>query len=744
MRKIILLLLVVVSSISMYAADALSGEFSVSASKKVAFSKGNLQATTTDLGANWMWGFAEHQYDYVGNAVANTKISGNGTVSENGTVDLFGWSTAATFYGISKSIAESEYPGSFVDWGAAVGDGWFTLSKDELEYLFNSRSGNKASAVAGTADARYAKATVNSVNGVIVFPDGGSFAASEFTSVASLNTANAAFTTTTCTAEQWSALEAKGCVFLPTAGNRSGQGVYEVNAAGIYWSSTKDGDETAYAMRIKSDGFVPYDWYYRYAGFSVRLVTTVPQKGDTIRYTYKGNTLYYLITARTGGSNNNVTIVKGGSTSWKEEEKPTGALVIPNTIEDVTGTVYDVTAMYESAFKDCDGITSVDFSENKQLTFVSRMAFFGCTALTSVTLSDYITYLSDYCFHGAQLTTIDLKNVQYICQYIFDYCNIAEVHIPKSVRYIFDQNRLFDHAATITCDAENPYYAAIDNVLYNKEITMIYALPLAATHDIHIPATVTSMLYQCMHEYPGTIYINSQITPTWPLEAPGDNRNSPAGDVFVGCGLYEFYTTGRYEGTTGDFGKVKSLTEQLVYTVDVKAGEHGSVNINDTTACNQVTIIAIADAHYDFVKWSNGSTDQVILLEVVSDTAIVAEFALQKFNVTVVAENGSVTAKDMMEVPVDLSQPVEYGMKLYLTATPNEGYEFDSWTNYDPATGLTVTDNVTVTATFKAKPTALDPVTCNPSSVTRKLINNGQLLIIRDGKVFNALGQEVK
>jgi len=103
-----------------------------------------------------------------------------------------------------------------------------------------------------------------------------------------------------------------------------------------------------------------------------------------------------------------------------------------------------------------------------------------------------------------------------------------------------------------------------------------------------------------------------------------------------------------------------------------------------------------------------------------------------------------VMAKDMMEVPVDLSQPVEYGMKLYLTATPNEGYEFDSWTNYDPATGLTVTDNITVTATFKTKPTALDQITPNPSPLTAKRLINGQLFIQRGDELFNAQGARVE
>ncbi|MCR5049832.1 MAG: hypothetical protein K6A36_01975, partial [Paludibacteraceae bacterium] len=44
---------------------------------------------------------------------------------------------------------------------------------------------------------------------------------------------------------------------------------------------------------------------------------------------------------------------------------------------------------------------------------------------------------------------------------------------------------------------------------------------------------------------------------------------------------------------------------------------------------------------------------------------------------------------------------VEGGTTIHLTATPDEGYIFDSWIGYDPETGLTVNSDTTVTAVFK-------------------------------------------
>ena len=187
-----------------------------------------------------------------------------------------------------------------------------------------------------------------------------------------------------------------------------------------------------------------------------------------------------------------------------------------------------------------------------------------------------------------------------------------------------------------------------------------------------------------------------------------------------------------------------AVISQLVYEVEATAGPNGSVAIVDTTDCNQVTITATPNVGCNFVAWSTGSTNPTLVLNVVADTTVKAIFEKQTFTVTVVAENGTVTAKDMMEAPVDLSQPIEYGMKLYLTATPDDGYVFDSWTNYNPATGLTVTDNITVTATFKTKPTGFDQINQQSTINNQKLMINGQLFIQHGDELFNAQGARVE
>lgn len=234
---------------------ALKGVFSVSATKKVRFSKGNLQATYNSSASAYTWGFAANQYDYIGNAAGNTTIDSqtNGAV-----VDLFGWSTASTTYGISTSRDDKNYSGDFVDWGKAIDDKgtWSTLSKDEWTYLINTREVN-----GGTKEGKsYQRATINSdatsVYGMILYPD-------NFTSQTSA---------TSYTSIEWTTMEENGCVFLPAAGNRS---IAEVGGGGGgFWSSTALDKGDSYLLIFKDSLlFVTDD--LRSLGYSVRLVTEV-------------------------------------------------------------------------------------------------------------------------------------------------------------------------------------------------------------------------------------------------------------------------------------------------------------------------------------------------------------------------------------------------------------------------------------------------------------------------------------
>lgn len=275
------------------------GEYSVSSTEKVYFSKGNLQAViASGDGYNYTassWQFAENQWDHIGAATTDYSSFAAGS-----TVDLFGWvgSTASyNTYGLctysTTGYAGDPYYGTSdndhlkSDWGVlAISNGgntanfgWRTLSSTEWVYLFDTRA--SGATVNGTSDARYTFATINTndgnggVNGVLLFPDGVTIDNSEASSWGNIN--DKSEWGTKCTSSQWTALEDKGCVFLPVTGYRT---THEINQwwRGFYWSSSPTQSQAYRALCVNFAANylkLPDEYWYRCWAASVRLVMDV-------------------------------------------------------------------------------------------------------------------------------------------------------------------------------------------------------------------------------------------------------------------------------------------------------------------------------------------------------------------------------------------------------------------------------------------------------------------------------------
>ena len=234
------------------------GCFSVGADQYVAFAPGNLQYTYSSR----KWSFAENQYDTIGNANTNGTTLGS-------VIDMFGWSTSSSVWGVSTSSNNTDYAGEFLDWGAnTIGkdkpNTWRTLTSEEWDYLLNLRP--DAANLKGIAQ-------VAGVNGLVLLSD-------NWTTPAGL-TFKSGFVTAydesafaahqTFTAEQWAQMQEAGAVFLPAAGVRNGASIYFLNNYCNYWSATSFGD--SYAFYISA---TPNEAYVgnadRNNGQAVRLV----------------------------------------------------------------------------------------------------------------------------------------------------------------------------------------------------------------------------------------------------------------------------------------------------------------------------------------------------------------------------------------------------------------------------------------------------------------------------------------
>ena len=238
--------------------------FSISSSKQVYFSSGNLQYHPV----NNEWRFAEDQLDYIGEANVNCSST------YNGWLDLFGSNTSVHF-GVSTSTNYRDCNVLFVDWGTnQIGNDapntWRTLTWDEWDYVVFDRP--NASSLRGVVQ-------VNGVNGLVLLPDnwvcpsGVTFKPG----VHSEYSAEAYGQYQTFTAEQWSKLEAAGAVFFPAAGGRDGSNVLVVQELGYYWSAPYHNYYQADYLSFNS-GEVAIQRDIRYFGFSVRLVKDIAPK----------------------------------------------------------------------------------------------------------------------------------------------------------------------------------------------------------------------------------------------------------------------------------------------------------------------------------------------------------------------------------------------------------------------------------------------------------------------------------
>ena len=259
----------------------LTGCFSVSTSKQVRFSRGNLQYTRSTN----TWSFAEHQYDFIN----TSNVTGGIDYTEQGhteyhyykegtglsdKIDLFGWigSTGCAKWGISTSEDDNDYSGDFADWGRNIGDGntWYTLTSDEWGYLLSKRT--NAGNLIGVARIKLNADGTQFANDLVLLPDNWACPnrVTFKSGIAADESGQAYADYQTFTLTDWRKLEVAGAVFLPAAGYRLGAGVGYAQHFGGYWSATPRA-----AVSFRSNLLTISHFLGPSYGFPVRLVQDI-------------------------------------------------------------------------------------------------------------------------------------------------------------------------------------------------------------------------------------------------------------------------------------------------------------------------------------------------------------------------------------------------------------------------------------------------------------------------------------
>ena len=340
-----------------------------------------------------------------------------------------------------------------------------------------------------------------------------------------------------------------------------------------------------------------------------------------------------------------------------------GTVTIPST----------VTTINQDAFKGCERMTSLTIPSN--VTSLGNSCFSECTGLTSAHVDGSIVYMGSFVFDGdSSLTSITFgDNVQTIGRYCASYCqNLTDLTIGNGVRKI-EEGAFCEctalHPVTIPSSVDTIEYLAFYNVNYITYHGNATGSPWGALHynaefafeddaqtvltaylgiggDVTIPSYTTTIadgaFQNCIsvtsviipesvtsignHAFAGctgleTIHLQADVPPT-----VGNNTFSNINSncvVYVPCGSIEAYQI------SPDWSVFDNFRNEGVYLVITENIMGGTVSVIQPTCNNSVaTLTAIPEEEYVFHQWSDGSVENPRTLTLVSDSTIVAYFAL--------------------------------------------------------------------------------------------------------------------
>ena len=171
------------------------------------------------------------------------------------------------------------------------------------------------------------------------------------------------------------------------------------------WSTLKFVDPEVYAhttLHVPLGSLEAYKSAVFWKEFSniVGDATADDPGNDGYGYDFKVDGVYYK--------------VKDGNAVVTNNGKPncySGDVVIPDEVTH-EGTVYRVTAIGDSVFKNCTALTSIDLGNS--IDSIGMYAFQGCTGLTSITIPESVDLIFPYAFGGCtNIKTLIFNPVSY-------------------------------------------------------------------------------------------------------------------------------------------------------------------------------------------------------------------------------------------------------------------------------------------------------------------------------------------
>lgn len=204
--------------------------------------------------------------------------------------------------------------------------------------------------------------------------------------------------------------------------------------------------------------------------------------GDTfVANTAEGISVSYKVTAE--GETNTVQVGDGSNRAI--DIMTSGAITIPDTVTN-NGITYTVTSIGDSAFFQCEKISSVAFPAN--LTSIGNSSFATCTQITSVTFPVSLTSIGNnafaYCMALSSTNLSACTNLTSIGDAAFFFCTpLSNVTFPASLISIGES--AFNGAALRSADL-----SACTSMVSISEYAFAYCVSLAS---VSLPTNLTTI-----------------------------------------------------------------------------------------------------------------------------------------------------------------------------------------------------------------------------------------------------------
>ena len=405
-----------------------------------------------------------------------------------------------------------------------------------------------------------------------------------------------------------------------------------------------------------------------------------------------------------------------------------------------------VTKISRSAFDGCSGLTSVTIPNS--VTSIGNYAFYDCTGLTSVTIPNSVTSIGALAFYGSGLTSLVYNahvfafmppsysgaytipdGIEIIAGGAFEYCRgLTSVTIPNSVTSIGQKafygcrglktiiipasvqtigTAAFSDCVNLTViqvSAINPYYSAVDGVLYNKNKTILHQFPAGKTGSFDIPNTVIEISGYAFYGCSGltSVTIPNSVTSIGEeaFQYCSGLTSVTIPNSVTSIGNYAFY------GCTGLTSPVYNA-HLFAYMPSSYSGEY--------TIPDGIEIISSTA----FYSWSNLTS-----VTIPNSVTSIGDYA---FSVCSGLESITCKAVNPPALGEDVFYNVNTTIPLYVPAQSVSAYlAAEQWKVFDVKAAQGIEDIVV------------------PKGDAQKILMDGVLLIERNGKTYNAQGAEVR